>query len=390
MNQEKFKQLVVKISNGTASQKEIALYSYYYDQFQNEEAWDETVLGKKSDMESEIRKRIHKRTLGYGPKFVRFPVVKIAVAAMLLIMGSVLFFLMNQRVDLKQNQSLVENQNQDDVEPGTTRAILILSDGRTLDLDASQNGILANQGDVQVEKNEDGQVAYITNSDKHASATVFNTIKIPKGGRYQLKLPDGTNVWLNSASSLRFPVTFSEKSRVVELDGEAYFEVASLQDRINSKRKPFIVKTISQEIIVLGTQFNVNAYRDEGITKTTLLEGKVKVFSVNQEKSEILNPGQQSLLLPEGNIRVLEKDIDVEEVMAWKNGVFYFNNTELSVIMRQLARWYDVEVDIKNIPLKKFNGELPRNVKLSQVLQMMEKTSGLKFKVEGRRILMIK
>lgn len=389
MDREKFKLLAAKISSGKASQKEIALYSYYYDMFQEAKEWDESELGKESEIERELHRRIRKEVFGFNHYFVRFPYLKIAVAVMVLAVGSMCFFLLNQRSSVDHTISSIKKIPEIEIEPGTTKATLVLSDGRMLDLDASQNGILASQGNVLVEKNEDGQVTYSSKSDKRISEVTFNTIKIPKGGRYQLTLPDGTKVWLNSVSSLRFPVTFSEESRIVELDGEAYFEVSKQSKQSNSQRKPFVVKTFSQEITVLGTQFNVNAYKDEEIAKTTLIEGKVKISSTSSDESKTLSPGEQACFLHGGNIRVID-NVDVEEAIAWKKGIFYFNNTDLSVIMRQLARWYDVDIDTRSIPQKKFNGELSRDVKLSQVLQMMEKTSGLKFKVEGRRVSMLK
>jgi len=390
MDKDEFQQLAEKISNGMTTEKEVALYNYYYNQFQEDTSWDESVLGEKLEMEQELHERITKDLPGYGAKIKKFPYIKIAVAATVLIVASVLLLIRNQQSQSSQPVYAEENQLQQDVAPGTNRAVLTLSDGTVLNLDESQSGVLANQGDVQIQKMEKGQIVYTSIGQHRDDESVFNTITIPRGGQYQLILPDGTKVWLNSSSSLRFPVSFVNNSRVVELEGEAYFEVSALYNPKNkAQKRPFLVKTAAQQIEVLGTHFNVNAYANEDVLKTTLIEGSVKISSVETGENKILQPGQQAQLTKKGHIRLTE-DIDADEATAWKNGMFYFNNTDLPTIMRQLSRWYDVEIDIKDIPQKRFNGVLSRDVKLSQVLQMMEKTSGLKFKIVERRISMLK
>ncbi len=372
-----------------ATEREVAVYNYYYNQFQKDTQWDETVLGEKYEMEKELYERIKKDLPGYQTKIRKFPYIRIAVAATILIAISVGLLLRKQQSQSSQPVYTKENQTLQDIDPGTNRAVLTLSDGTVLNLDESKNGILARQGNAQIKKMEGGRIAYTSKENHRIVEPVFNTITIPRGGQYQLMLPDGTKVWLNSSSSLKFPVSFVKNSRIVELEGEAYFEVAALYDKNTSERRPFIVKTSSQQIEVLGTHFNVNAYDNEKVLKTTLIEGSVKISSLETGESKILQPGQQTQLMKTGHIHLME-DIDTEEATAWKNGVFYFNNTDLPTIMRQLSRWYDVEIDITDIPQKRFNGVLSRDVKLSQVLQMMEKTSGLKFKIEERRISMLK
>jgi len=391
MDKKDFQRLADKISSGSASEKEVALYNYYYNKFQENVVWDESAFEEKYDIEKALHTRIIKDLPEYRSKVRKFRYAKAAVAAAVLIAVSIALLTRNQLSESTQIVH-VEKQQEHDIDPGRNKAILTLSDGTVLNLDESQEGVLAEQGMVQVKKTEDGKITYTTvgkQLNAAVSDNVFNTITIPEGGKYQLTLPDGSKVWLNSSSSLKFPVAFSNESRMVELEGEAYFEVVSmLRDGENgAKKRPFIVKTPTQQIEVLGTQFNVNAYSNEDLIKTTLIEGSVKISSRGVNK--VLKPGQQAQLTNTGSLRLVE-NIDTEEAIAWKNGMFYFNNTDLSTIMRQLSRWYNVEIDMQQMPQKKFNGELSRNVKLSQVLQMMEMTSGLKFKIEERRISMVK
>jgi ferric-dicitrate binding protein FerR (iron transport regulator) len=214
-------------------------------------------------------------------------------------------------------------------------------------------------------------------------AAFYNTITTPRGGQYQVTLSDGTKVWLNAASSIRFPVLFTGNERKVEITGEAYFEVAK------NVSKPFKVKTISSEVEVLGTHFNVNAYDDEAVAKTTLLEGLVKV-SVPQTGGKLaarfLQPGQQSGITKDGRISVLN-NADTEEAVAWKNGRFQFRSADLKSILRQISRWYDVDVVYKgNVDLH-FTGQLTRDDYVSKVFDKLALTGEVHFKIEGKKII---
>ncbi|WP_293943214.1 MULTISPECIES: FecR family protein [unclassified Sphingobacterium] len=390
MKKEEFQQLTEKISNGTASQREIARYLYYYAQIQqnmdNEDdtGWDTSATAEL--LHARIAENMPSKKIIIRKLFVRIS----AVAAILLAVSIFYVWHTLEAPQPAKITALKPEVNNYDIEPGGNKAILTLSDGTSLNLDDSQQGILALQGSSTINKTADGRLSYATksNSKKNASHALYNRISIPEGGQYQLTLPDGTKVWLNAGSSLRFPVAFDQLQREVELTGEAYFEVASLYAPGNKMKRPFVVKTPTQKIEVLGTHFNVGAYDDEKLVKTTLLEGAVIVSALKTGIKKSLKPGQQALLGISGQIQ-LRDHIDTEEAVAWKKGMFYFSNTDLSIILRQLARWYNVEIDMENIPNKKFNGELSRNVKLSQVLQMMEKTSGIKFKIEGRRLYMV-
>jgi ferric-dicitrate binding protein FerR (iron transport regulator) len=264
-----------------------------------------------------------------------------------------------------------------DIAPGGTIATLTLSDGRTIALDTAADGSLARQGNTDVVKLRNGQLAYKTGNSA-VEAVLYNTIHIPRGGQYQVTLPDGSKVWLNAASSIRFPTAFRGRSREVEITGEAYFEIAK------NTNMPFYVKTNGMAVEVLGTSFNINAYADEPAMRTTLLEGSVRV---RKDKAiAMLAPGQQASISDKGNIEI-KKDADVDGAVAWKNGMFRLTSSDVSTIMRQLARWYDVEVEFDGgVPAGHITGEVPRNTSLSKVLKVFE-TSGIHFRIVGKKIV---
>lgn len=286
---------------------------------------------------------------------------------------------------LKQTGSIGEQPRAEqaamfDVEPGGDKAVLTLADGSQIVLDAASDGMLARQTGVEVVKLPGGQLAYRAVGGT-ANDLVYNTMSTPRGGQYQLHLPDGSRVWLNASSSLRFPVAFTGKERRVSLQGEGYFEVAPNADM------PFTVEVNDMEIQVLGTHFNVNAYADEAGTTTTLLEGKVRVRTAKADG--LLRPGQQARLTSSGAVEILSTP-NQEEVMAWKNGLFFFEGADLPSIMRQLARWYDLEVYYENgkLPKRRFNGQVYRNLKLSEVLKVLE-LSDVHFRLEGRKLIVV-
>jgi ferric-dicitrate binding protein FerR (iron transport regulator) len=268
--------------------------------------------------------------------------------------------------------------------PGSDRAWLRLGDGSVVYLDSTAPGFLASQAGLQLEKKADGSIVYQTgtpNTDP-AGTTVFNEIRTPRGGQYQVILSDGTHVWLNAETTLRFPVAFRGKDRKVDLSGEAYFEVAK------DEQRPFRVMTDASLVEVFGTHFNVNAYTDEGSVKTTLLEGRVGVgpaASGSGGAMRMLSPGQQAAVKPDGTVNVNDR-ADTEEAIAWKNGRFHFNSADIRAIMRQIARWYDAEVIFEGDPDLHFTGQITRRDEVSRVLQMMEMTGEVRFRVEGRRI----
>ncbi len=261
--------------------------------------------------------------------------------------------------------------------PGRNQALLTLADGRTVLLDQAGRGLLARQGSSQVQKTADGQLRYAAGASLASQPLLYNTVATPRGGQYQLTLPDGSQVWLNAASSLRFPVAFTGAERRVELTGEAYFEVAK------DARHPFKVAARGAEVTVLGTHFDVQAYPDEPALAATLLEGAVRLSQ--GPRQVVLQPGQQARPQPDGTVQV--RAVDVQHAVAWKNGYFVFNDEPIEGIMRQVARWYDVDVQYQGaLTNKDFNGKISRYKDAAAVLRMLELTGAVRFTTQGRLI----
>jgi ferric-dicitrate binding protein FerR (iron transport regulator) len=265
-----------------------------------------------------------------------------------------------------------------DILPGSSKAILILGNGERVTLDKTKNGQLARQGNVTI-VNKDGRLVY------QGSATddkvMYNTIATPKGGQYQLVLPDGSKVWLNAASSIRYPTAFTGAQRKVELTGEAYFEIAQ------NKQQPFIVQARELTVSVLGTDFDVMAYSDEGALHTTLLKGSVMVGQGPQSK--LLAPGQQAIVKTNLPIAI-RSDVDVEKAIAWKTGFFMFNNTDIKTLMREISRWYDIEVDYEITDFSgAYGGRISRSSTLLQLKQLLEGNGIYHYKIEGRRLVVL-
>jgi len=287
----------------------------------------------------------------------RIAVVKrgMAVAAVFLLAVISVWLLTRQRSTQAPPADVVKK----DVGPGGNKAMLTLSNGTTILLDTVQKGAIASQGNSRVVKMDDGRLAYEPVTKKTESP-VYNTLSVPRGGQYQLTLPDGSRVWLNAASSITYPTAFTDEDRTVKITGEVYFEV------VHGERRPFKVDAGGLLTEVLGTSFNVNAYADEPVVRTTLVEGKIKVS--NGTATRVLSPGQQ--VQGKGAILEMVAGVDVEQVLAWKNGIFSFRNADLPTVMRQLARWYDIEVEYTGAaPAGTFDGEIGRGLTLNQVLQ---------------------
>jgi ferric-dicitrate binding protein FerR (iron transport regulator) len=299
----------------------------------------------------------------YHLNFLRNKWIK--YAAVVLIVFSTGFYLLNKGGSAEQNiEPETVATDVRDVLPGSNKAILTLSDGSTITLDNVENGTIAKQGNSSIIK-KDGQVIYNpqSNANKAGAEVSYNTMTSPRGGQYQLVLPDGSKVWLNAASSITYPTAFTGDRRVVSITGEAYFEVAK------NPRQPFTVKTYSEDITVLGTSFNVNSYKDEEMVKTSLLEGSVKI------NNQVLKPGEAHM-----NGKITRTNL--EQDLAWKNGLFSFNKTDLPTVMRQLSRWYNVDVKYDgDIPKRAFSGEIERDLTLWQVLDVLSQTR-IKYKIE--------
>lgn len=273
-----------------------------------------------------------------------------------------------------------------DVLPGSNKATLTLANGATILLDSARSGPLAQQGGVSVVKPDSGKLTYSA-SQGRPNEVLYNQLTTPRGGQYQLTLPDGSRVWLNAASSIRYPTAFIGQTREVEISGEAYFEIEK------NTKMPFVVKAGQTHTTVLGTSFNINAYGDEDRVITTLLEGAVKFGNGHDEK--LLHPGQQAILqestkrTQEATGGVTVQDADTWQAVAWKNGQFDFDNKNLSVILRQISRWYDVDVSYPSTnDGTKFGGGISRRLNLSHVLRLLE-MNGVHTRLEGRKIIVL-
>jgi transmembrane sensor len=311
--------------------------------------------------------------------FMRYSLRYAAAAFLIAALGVYFYMNRHQKPNVANTTIPASTIGKTDLPPGGNRATLTLANGQTIILDSAAKGNLATEGKTNIVKTADGQLAY--DSKDAVTDVYYNTVSTPKGGQYQLTLSDGSKIWMNAASALRFPTAFTRKERLVELDGEAYFEVAK------DAQMPFIVKLKNGATVqVLGTHFNVMAYGEEQDIKTTLIEGSVKVLSGSS--AAMLKPGQQALS-PTSNddspLRI-NKDANIEETIAWKNGIFQFNNADLKTVMRQIARWYDVEISYEGeLPEKRFTGRMPRLLKASELLSGIEYV-GVHFKIEGKKI----
>lgn len=401
MNKEKLLALIDKYLAGDVTDEEIDLLKRYYNSFQDNTTWDEAQLGLRSEVEAKMLKHIQEeiRTVDAAvglnvsklpkenihflkPRLKLSSFTKIAAAACVigLLITSAYFFLNSKNTKLPVVAKAKHQQLKNDVQPGGNRATLTLADGSIIYLEDAQNGALAQQGNTKIIK-IGGKLAYTT-SAKNEAEIVYNIVSTPKGGQYQIELPDGTQVWLNAASSLRFPTSFAGKERRVEvISGEAYFEVTQ------NKKMPFIVALNSAEIQVLGTHFNVMAYDEEAAVKTTLLEGSINF--VQQQQGVLLKPGEQIQLSKNGHTKI-ERNVDTDQVVAWKNGLFQFDNSDIETVMRQLSRWYDVSVVYTNKNIKHlFVGEMPRSSTLSEILRALELTSRIHFRIDGKKIIVL-
>jgi transmembrane sensor len=325
-----------------------------------------------------------------NPKMPAAPVVpvkkylwrRVAVAAsILLVVGLGSYLIFKNKTD--KEQVVTATPAKDIESPGSAKAVITLANGQRVYLDSAANGALASEGNVQIVKDADGKISY----SGSATEVVYNTLSNPRGSRViNMTLTDGSRVWLNAGSSITYPVAFAGNERKVTMNGEAYFEIA------HNAVKPFKVSKGGTEVAVLGTHFNVNAYDDEPGIKVTLLEGSVKV-STQYPASNILpgyvmlKPGEQALVNGSA-IQLVSPDL--EQVMAWKNGIFQFNDDGIEPVMREIARWYDVEVIYQERPAKTFKGSLDRNMSAANIFRILEETGGVHFKIDGKKITVLK
>lgn len=299
----------------------------------------------------------------------------IAAAVLVFVLTGAWFVITKRNV-----RHIVPQTVKNNIIPGGNKAILTLANGRKINLSDAGTGKIAKQGNTNISKTADGKLLYAADeltARNGAPAVELNTIETPRGGQYQIDLPDGTKVWLNAASSLKYPAQFTGNQRNVTLNGEAYFEVAP------DKLKPFIVNSGKQAVKVLGTHFNINAYNDEPVITTTLLKGSVLVTQENTHQTSLLKPGQQAQVADD--IKVSKADVD--EAVAWKNGMIKFSNQDIKSVMRIIARWYNVDIIYKgNISNIGFGGSVSRSMKISEILKVLETTGYVHFKITGRSV----
>ena len=305
---------------------------------------------------------------------------KIVAAATILFVFTIAGWLILNRNSPVVSQEITVNSPAGEIRPGSNKAELMLADQTIIILDRVKPGVLAQQGDTKIIKSSDGQLRYDAGVE---AGGMYNKVTTPRGGQYQLVLPDGSKVWMNAASSLRFTADFNGLDRKVWLQGEAYFEIAK------NAAKPFTVMVEGRgEVVVLGTHFNINAYSNEPVMKVTLLEGSVHFNSTQTHQSQNLKPGQQAQVNRSGSVSI-QQNIDTTAIVAWTNGWFNFNHLPIATIMRQIERWYDVDIKLDQSvenSSETFTGMVNRNSDINTVLTMME-AGGLKFKKEGRKII---
>jgi transmembrane sensor len=374
-------ELAHRFSSGTATDAEKALLHQWYDAADREEI--EHVLLPEQETEEDVRVRMKARLQlaieqepQKTPRRMGYYVRWIAAATTLVAVSLTGLYFWNAH---KSHQATLYASPvamaHNDLLPGGNKATLVLGDGSRVNLEATQNGVIRKVAGTLIDK-QDGQLRY--NVSAAGLAPEMNTIQTPRGGQYRVILPDGTKVWLNAASSLTYPTAFTGGDRAVQLKGEAYFEVA------DNKNKPFKVMVASMQVNVLGTHFNVMAYEDESAIRTTLLEGAVTV--TNGEGSHLLKPGQEGRFDRSSDaFRLL--DVNAQEAVAWKNGVFQFGGASIETVMREIVRWYDVDVEYQGRTNEHFRGTISRSVNASEVFKMLELTGAVHFTIDKKKII---
>lgn len=386
MNKEEYLLLYEKVFSGNCTLEERQQLLNYLDDFELQDLpWDADQMGDKQQVHDRLHEQLQQQIAFVPIRKISIGLFKWMAAAVALFGISVAIYLVNQRS--AQPLAIVKNRPillKNDALPGGDKAILTLANGSQIVLDSAHTGQLAQQGGTIIGKTANGQLVYDatkSTADSHSATASLNTITTPRGGQYTVVLPDGTKVWLNAASSLRFPASFTGKERSVELSGEGYFEVAK------NAAKPFKVKVNKVEVEVLGTHFNIMAYKDEPKIETILLEGAVKIK--NGAAEALLKPGQEALA-GQTDTYLKVQQANIEEAMAWKNGYFLFNAENIQSIMRKISRWYDVDiVYVGNVENKDFDGSVSRFKNVSEVLKMLELTDAIHFKVEEGRIIVM-
>jgi transmembrane sensor len=386
MDKQKAEELIKKYLDNTCTREEKLLVEKWYNQLTDHQE----DVPEITDWDA-VGERIYKNLPGNPRGNTRTMFIRIVAAASIILCLSFGGYFLLHESPVQQIAKIQKN----DIAPGGNKAILTLVGGRQIVLTGAKNGLVATQGNMAAQKTGNGQIAYVVSKseiENSKSEIQYNTLTTPKGGQSWLTLADGTRVLLNADTKLTYPTAFTGKTREVTLTGEAYFEVA------HNDKQPFRVITKEQIVQDIGTHFNINAYDDEPVIRTTLLEGSVNVSISNSpsplERAEVrLKPGQQAQVkIAEINPKIgVISDIDTEAVVAWKNGYFMFDSENIQSIMRKVSRWYNVTIEYQgDIPQQAYSGNMSRFENVSQVLEMLEKTRTVHFKIENRRITVMK
>ncbi|UYQ95938.1 DUF4974 domain-containing protein [Chitinophaga horti] len=369
MDQEDLLALIARVEKGTATDEELARYNAWCNAFQADEQPVPDFDRISKNMLEAINQQI-------GPKRRRVPVYRVAAAAAVLAIAATAAWYWYPRNETITAPQARHQQQQQPAEKVT----LVLGDGSRITLDDAKEGELAATSGARVIKLKGDQLAYEAASGAPAKLE-YNTLQTPRGEKYRITLPDGSQVWLNASTTLRFPTRFEGKERVVELTGEAYFDIAQ------NAAQPFKVKSGDMEVQVLGTGFNIMAYPDEPAIRATLLTGAVRLAS--NEQQVLLKPGQQGIYKStQTGFKVTS--VNTDHVVAWKNGLFVFENEDIATIMRRIARWYDVEVELApGLEDKRFGATISQQKNIQLVLKALETTGSVHFKIQGKKILVM-
>ena len=378
MRKDELQKLAEKILCGTATEEEILFYEQIIDRIEANGLFLDEISPKEiASLEAAIKKAVYTQTgLQKSHRTVWMRRLSVAAVFLLVAVGGYFFYLLPKPKPTATVLAKKADRFKNDVMPGREGAILTLSNGQTIVLDSAANGTLTTQGGAQIIK-QGQQLIYDVN-DK-GGEVVYNTMRTPRGRQFHLTLSDGTDVWLNAASSITYPTAFAANERKVKITGEVYFEVA------HNAKAPFEVQKEGLRVQVLGTHFNMNTYDDETAAKVTLLEGAVRVTTENG--SSLLAPDQQAQV-QDKNIQI-NHHVNLEEVMAWKNGLFRFKGASIEALMRQLARWYDVDIEYRRTVTDRFYADIPRDTKLSDALKALELTGSVHFGIDGQKIIVM-
>jgi len=379
MTREQILSLTEKIVSGTATDEELIQYNRLFASAARQTEWDEHVPGSEQQIGETIRGRIQAVINKPAPRRTTFPLRKWSIAASIAILlsGGYYFYKVSQPAVMAPQSVRFMN---DITAPAGNHAVLTLGNGEQILLDSAGNGTLAMQGQVNVSLNANGQVVY-NGADQ---ANIINTISVPAGSKpVAIVLADGTKVWIDAASALTYPAAFTGRDRTVTVNGQAYFEVAA-----NSKQPFHVRNTVDQSTIeVLGTSFNIKAFKADKQIITTLFNGAVAISTTNARQQ--LQPGEQAVVNNGGTIHITT-DADQRETLAWKEGLFYFKGTTIPAIMAELQRYYDIEVAYEANVNDEFIASIPRDVPVSQLLNLLEMTNLVHFKIEGRKVIVIR